>query len=86
MHWPFREYDHGRLNVFEAPKAKLITIVIVTVLLLIIVFQNRQSVETEILFFSITMPRAAMLFGSLLVGFAIGLLTAGKILSKRKRN
>lgn len=66
-------------------KAKLIALIVVTMLLLVIVLQNTESVETRILFFPpIIMPRAAMLFGSLLVGFVIGVLMAGRFLSKRK--
>jgi uncharacterized integral membrane protein len=57
-------------------KVKLITIAIVAVLTVIIVFQNTDAVDTKILFLTITMPRAALLFGTLVIGFVIGLLTA----------
>jgi uncharacterized integral membrane protein len=43
----------------------------------IVVFQNTQIVETKLLFFTVTMPNAALLFGTLIIGFAIGVLTAG---------
>jgi len=64
-------------------KAKLIAIIVICALFLILVLQNTTSVEAKILFFSIQMPVAAMLFGSLIVGFLIGLLVAGRILSAR---
>jgi hypothetical protein len=33
----------------------------------------------------LTMPNAALLFGTLIIGFAIGVLTAGHIVSTAKR-
>ncbi|MEO0482646.1 MAG: lipopolysaccharide assembly protein LapA domain-containing protein [Planctomycetota bacterium] len=52
-------------------RAKLIAIGVVVALVLVIVFQNMQSVETRLLFVSVTMPRALLL----LVVFALGFLT-----------
>ena len=44
-----------------------------------------HTVETNLLFLTVTMPRAALLFGTLIIGFAIGVLTAGHIVSVAKR-
>ncbi len=44
----------------------------------IVVLQNTESVDTEILVWTITMPRAAMLFVVLLLGFVLGLLLGYK--------
>lgn len=46
---------------------------VVAVLLVIVVLQNTQSVETKILFVTVAMPRAVLLFVTLLVGFVLGL-------------
>ncbi len=65
-------------------KIQIAAAAIVAILVLIIVLQNRETVETEVLFATISMPRAAMLFGTLLVGFGVGLLTAGWLKRKSK--
>ena len=65
-------------------KVKIAAIALLALLVLIVVLQNTESVETKILFFSVTMPRAALLFGALVVGFIIGVFTAGKVLAKVK--
>lgn len=64
-------------------KIKIAAIALLALIVLIIVLQNTQSVETKILFLSITMPRAALLFGALVVGFIIGVFTAGKLLVRK---
>ena len=63
-------------------KLKIAAIALLALLVLIVVLQNTESVETKILFFSVTMPRAALLFGALVVGFIIGVFTAGKVLNR----
>jgi len=62
-------------------RAKIIAAAIAAVLVLIIVAQNRETVETHILFLTISMPRA------ILLGAVAGLLTAfGVITTGRKKN
>ena len=51
----------------------------------VVVFQNTQAVETKLLFLTLTLPNAALLFGTLIIGFVIGVLTAGHIVSIAKR-
>lgn len=70
----------GTLN-----KLKVIGIAALTLLVLIVVLQNTQAVETHLLFLTLTMPNAALLFGTLIIGFAIGVLTAGHIVSIAKK-
>ena len=55
---------------------KLIGIAILAILGIIIILQNTEQVETKILFLSITMPRAILLMGTTLIGFAIGILVS----------
>jgi len=59
-------------------KLKLYTAIALIVIVLIVLLQNREPVETKFLFASITMPRAALLGVTLLFGMAAGvLLTLG---------
>ena len=67
-------------------KLKLVAIAVVSLLVLIVVLQNTQAVETNLLFLTVTMPNAALLFGTLIIGFAIGVLTAGHIVSTCEAN
>jgi hypothetical protein len=46
------------------------------------VLQNTEAVETKILFINITMPRAALLFVNLVIGFVVGFLVAGRVYRK----
>ena len=55
---------------------KMISIAILTILGVIIILQNTEQVETKLLFLSITMPRAILLMGTTLIGFALGILVS----------
>ena len=66
-------------------KLKIVGIAVIVLIVLVVVLQNTQAVETKLLFLTVTMPRAALLFGTLIIGFAIGVLTAGHIVSIAKR-
>jgi uncharacterized integral membrane protein len=66
-------------------KLKIVAIAAIALVVVIVVLQNTQNVETKLLFFKVTMPNAALLFGTLIIGFAIGVLTAGHIVSSAKR-
>lgn len=57
-------------------RAKLILMVALALVSIVIVLQNTEEVETTILFWSITMPRALLLFGTSLIGFALGVLVS----------
>ncbi len=64
---------------------KIVAIAVIALLAVIVVLQNTQAVETKLLFVTLTLPNAALLFGTLIMGFAIGVLTAGHIVSNAKR-
>jgi uncharacterized integral membrane protein len=66
-------------------KLKVVGIAVIVLIVVIVVLQNTQAVETKLLFLTVTMPNAALLFGTLIIGFAIGVLTAGHIASRAKR-
>ena len=57
-------------------KIKLYAGLILLAAFLILVFQNTQAVETKFLFMTMTMPRAALLAITMLIGVFIGILMA----------
>ena len=72
------------MSMTMVAKGKLIVAAVLAVLVLIVVLQNTEAVETRILFLTLTMPRAALLFGTLIVGFVLGLLTSTRLLPREK--
>ena len=59
-------------------RARHIAIAVVAILTLILVLQNLEVVETNILFFKVSMPRAFLLAFTALAGFVVGMLVALK--------
>ena len=57
-------------------KAKLITALILVGLVIVVIFQNKEPVDTKFLFVTMTMPRAALLSATLLIGIAVGMFVA----------
>jgi uncharacterized integral membrane protein len=66
-------------------KLKIVGVALIALIVVVVVLQNTQAVETKLLFLTVTMPNAALLFGTLIIGFAIGVLTAGHIVPNAKR-
>lgn len=66
-------------------KLKIVGIAVVILIVLVVALQNTQAVETHLLFLTVTMPNAALMFGTLIGGFVIGVLAAGHIASIAKR-
>ncbi len=58
------------------PKAKLIILLVLAVMAIVLILQNTQAVATRLLFVTVSMPLAALLAMTLLLGFAGGVLTA----------
>lgn len=63
-------------------RIKLISVGIAALLTVIVVLQNTETVETKLLFFSLSMPRAALLFGAMAIGFTTGVLVANRLASR----
>ncbi len=63
---------------------KITCIAIVSVLVLIVIFQNWEPVETDILFYSLELPRTVLLLGTTLIGFVVGILTAFFLMKEDK--
>ena len=63
---------------------RLVGLALAAIVLLIVFAQNLESQSVQILFLQMTMPLAVMLIGTTLLGYLIGLLSAG-VLGRRKR-
>ena len=57
-------------------KPKHVVIIVLTIVALIIAFQNQEIVSFHLLFWTISMSRILMMVGFLLIGFLVGLLMA----------
>ncbi|MDO9542867.1 MAG: LapA family protein [Kiritimatiellia bacterium] len=64
-------------------RIQLIGALTAILLIVIIILQNMQSVETRILFITITMPNAVLVGFTLLIGVASGILIALTLSGKR---
>jgi uncharacterized integral membrane protein len=60
-------------------RIKLVLVGMAILLIVVIVLQNTDTVETKLLFFSMTMPRAALLFGAMAIGFTAGVLVTNRL-------
>jgi len=63
---------------------KLITASVLAILVAIVVVQNREPVATHLLFATVVMPHAILLFIASAAGFALGVLLTMSLRSKRK--
>lgn len=68
--------EHGGLSVVQ--KVKLTLIAVGLILVSVIVLQNTAAVETKILFVTITVPRAVLLFGTTVAGYVLGIYTGAR--------
>ena len=55
---------------------KLIAATVVTAVVVVLALQNTETVETKLLFATVSMPRAMLLFATFLVGVGCGFLLA----------
>jgi uncharacterized integral membrane protein len=65
---------------------KLISASLLAVLVAIIVVQNRDPVGTHILFWTVSMPLAILLFITSAAGFALGVLLTLSLNSRRNQD
>ena len=66
-------------------RAKIITILIISLLALIVFLQNVQAVEARLLFAKITMPLVLLLIMTFVMGFIVGLILAGYMLREPRK-
>ena len=69
----------------DKAKVKLIGALVLIAVVLVIVFQNTEPVATRLLFVTVTMPRAALLATTMLIGVAIGMLIALTISGRKSK-
>ena len=65
------------------PKLKLVALLVLAVLAIVLIFQNTKAVVTRLLFVTVSMPLAALLALTLLIGFTGGVLVALKVAKRR---
>lgn len=61
------------------PKLKLAALLVLVVIALFLILQNTQMIDTRLLFVTVSMPLAALLALTLLIGFAGGVLVTLKV-------
>jgi uncharacterized integral membrane protein len=66
-------------------KAKIIVILIVLLLALIVFVQNRQAVDTKLLFVTITMPLVLLLILTFIMGSILGFVMASYMLREPRK-
>jgi uncharacterized integral membrane protein len=66
-------------------RVKLLISGLLGLLVMIVILQNTAAVETKLLFLTISMPRAVLLFGTTLLGFILGVLLSRRIFKYRNR-
>jgi len=66
-------------------KVKIIVILIVSLLSLIVFIQNRQAVDTKLLFVTVTMPLVLLLIITFIMGSILGLIIASHVQRKPRK-
>jgi uncharacterized integral membrane protein len=64
---------------------KLVIASLLAILVAIVVVQNREQVATHILFATVMMPHAILLFITAAAGFALGVILTLSLNTKRKQ-
>jgi uncharacterized integral membrane protein len=64
---------------------KLVIASLLAILVAIVVVQNREQVATHILFATVMMPHAILLFITAAAGFALGVILTLSVSTKRKQ-
>jgi uncharacterized membrane protein YciS (DUF1049 family) len=73
------------MKIDKKSKFKLVMLIVVVILAVILFFQNREIVETRILFAQFQMSRALLLIVTFALGFLAGILAAGHFLRKKAK-
>jgi uncharacterized integral membrane protein len=64
-------------------RIKLIAVALGTILVVVVIAQNTQEVQTQVLWMRLSMPRAVLLIGALLVGFGFGVVFGDRLRRRR---
>ena len=65
---------------------KLVVAGVAALLLLIVIIQNMEHVNTRVLFWTFNMPRVVLLFLAMVIGFALGMTAALTWFAPRRRD
>lgn len=68
------------------PKIRVIALLTLLLLTIVLILQNTHAVDTRLLFVTVSMPLAALLALTLLIGFAGGVLAAMKVGKSRQKD
>ncbi len=68
------------------PKIRLIALLTLLLVTIVLILQNTHVVVTRLLFITVSMPLAALLALTLLIGFAGGVLTAMMVGKSRQKD
>ena len=63
----------------------LIALTILTIFVLALIVQNTETVDTKLLFMTLSMPRGVLLLITSGVGYAAGLITAMMVLGRKAK-
>jgi uncharacterized integral membrane protein len=63
---------------------KTITIAALVLIVLVVVLQNMERTSTDILWMTIEMPRWILLTLTLVIGFALGVITGATLMRRKK--
>jgi uncharacterized integral membrane protein len=74
-----------REGLRKMTKVKIVVILIVSLLSLIVFIQNRQAVDTKLLFATITMPLVLLLILTFVMGSILGLVIASYVLREPRK-
>lgn len=55
---------------------RLVVLVVLTLLIAVLALQNTETVDTRLLFATVSMPRAVLIFTSAAIGFLLGVLAS----------
>jgi uncharacterized integral membrane protein len=83
--WGVKQQMTETKGLRKMTKVKIIVIVIVLLLSLIVFIQNRQAVDTKVLFLTITMPLVLLLILTFIMGSILGLLIASHTLREPRK-
>lgn len=66
-------------------KIKYIVGILLVLFVVVVTFQNTEQVEAKLLWTTISLPMAFLLFGTLAIGVVLGILITGIWLARRKK-
>ena len=66
-------------------RAKMILLMVVVVVVLIVIFQNTEPVLTELLFWKVRLPRAALMLVMAGIGFLGGVYVGNRLSKSRAK-